>query len=79
MDTTGSMGEEINAAKFQAREIIERRQGTPQQPDFYLLVPFHDPGEITKIVSFLVEFHFLFYCISCLLTLSPVLQLVEYS
>ncbi|KAL7986349.1 hypothetical protein Chor_011515 [Crotalus horridus] len=43
MDTTGSMGEEISAAKFQAREIIERRQGTPQQPDFYLLVPFHDP------------------------------------
>ncbi|XP_070593910.1 von Willebrand factor A domain-containing protein 7 isoform X2 [Erythrolamprus reginae] len=44
VDTTGSMGEEISAAKFQAWEIIERRQGTPQQPDFYLLVPFHDPG-----------------------------------
>ncbi|XP_063147361.1 von Willebrand factor A domain-containing protein 7 isoform X2 [Candoia aspera] len=44
VDTTGSMGEEISAAKFQAREIIERRHGTPQQPDFYLLVPFHDPG-----------------------------------
>uniref|UniRef100_A0A0K8RUU1 Protein G7c-like n=1 Tax=Crotalus horridus TaxID=35024 RepID=A0A0K8RUU1_CROHD len=50
MDTTGSMGEEISAAKFQAREIIERRQGTPQQPDFYLLVPFHDPsfGPVSK-------------------------------
>ncbi|XP_058026402.1 von Willebrand factor A domain-containing protein 7 isoform X1 [Ahaetulla prasina] len=44
VDTTGSMGEEISAAKFQAREIIKRRQGTLQQPDFYLLVPFHDPG-----------------------------------
>ncbi|XP_007445463.2 von Willebrand factor A domain-containing protein 7-like [Python bivittatus] len=44
VDTTGSMGEEISAAKFQAREIIEQRHGTPQQPDFYLLVPFHDPG-----------------------------------
>ncbi|ETE66540.1 Protein G7c, partial [Ophiophagus hannah] len=52
VDTTGSMGEEISAAKFQAREIIERRQGTPQQPDFYLLVPFHDPGKTTDVVSF---------------------------
>ncbi|XP_008119755.2 von Willebrand factor A domain-containing protein 7 [Anolis carolinensis] len=44
VDTTGSMGDEINAAKNQAREIIDQRHGTPQEPDFYLLVPFHDPG-----------------------------------
>uniref|UniRef100_A0A8D2J2V7 von Willebrand factor A domain containing 7 n=1 Tax=Varanus komodoensis TaxID=61221 RepID=A0A8D2J2V7_VARKO len=44
VDTTGSMGEEINAAKLQARDIIDRRRGTSQEPDFYLLVPFHDPG-----------------------------------
>uniref|UniRef100_A0ABM5FIH7 von Willebrand factor A domain-containing protein 7 n=1 Tax=Pogona vitticeps TaxID=103695 RepID=A0ABM5FIH7_9SAUR len=43
VDTTGSMGDEINAAKVQAREIIDRRRGTPQEPDFYILVPFHDP------------------------------------
>ncbi|KAJ7317308.1 hypothetical protein JRQ81_003470 [Phrynocephalus forsythii] len=43
VDTTGSMGDEINAAKFQAREIIDRYHGTPQEPDFYILVPFHDP------------------------------------
>lgn len=46
VDTTGSMGEEISAAKFQALEIIEKRRGTLQEPDFYLLVPFHDPGEM---------------------------------
>ncbi|XP_053154736.1 von Willebrand factor A domain-containing protein 7 isoform X2 [Hemicordylus capensis] len=44
VDTTGSMGEEINAAKLQALHIIRQRRGTLQEPDFYLLVPFHDPG-----------------------------------
>ncbi|XP_066473596.1 von Willebrand factor A domain-containing protein 7 isoform X2 [Tiliqua scincoides] len=43
VDTTGSMGEEINAAKVQAWEIIHQRRGTIQEPAFYLLVPFHDP------------------------------------
>ncbi|KAH0630440.1 hypothetical protein JD844_013469 [Phrynosoma platyrhinos] len=46
VDTTGSMGDEINAAKYQARDIIDQRRGTPQEPDFYILVPFHDPGEL---------------------------------
>ncbi|XP_021079138.1 von Willebrand factor A domain-containing protein 7 isoform X2 [Mesocricetus auratus] len=44
LDTTGSMGEEINAAKIQARRIAEQRQGSPMEPGFYVLVPFHDPG-----------------------------------
>lgn len=44
LDTTGSMGEEINAAKIQARRIVEQRRGTPMEPVFYILVPFHDPG-----------------------------------
>ncbi|XP_075835553.1 von Willebrand factor A domain-containing protein 7 isoform X2 [Microtus pennsylvanicus] len=44
LDTTGSMGEEINAAKIQARRIMEQRQGGPMEPSFYVLVPFHDPG-----------------------------------
>ncbi|XP_076772855.1 von Willebrand factor A domain-containing protein 7 isoform X3 [Arvicanthis niloticus] len=44
LDTTGSMGEEINAAKIQARQIVEQRQGSPMEPVFYILVPFHDPG-----------------------------------
>ncbi|XP_021005219.1 von Willebrand factor A domain-containing protein 7 [Mus caroli] len=43
LDTTGSMGEEINAAKIQARRIVEQRQGSPMEPVFYILVPFHDP------------------------------------
>uniref|UniRef100_A0A3Q1M3B1 von Willebrand factor A domain containing 7 n=1 Tax=Bos taurus TaxID=9913 RepID=A0A3Q1M3B1_BOVIN len=44
LDTTGSMGEEINAAKIQARHIVEQRRGTPMEPTQYVLVPFHDPG-----------------------------------
>ncbi|KAB1261928.1 von Willebrand factor A domain-containing protein 7 [Camelus dromedarius] len=44
LDTTGSMGEEINAAKIQARRIVEQRLGSPMEPSHYVLVPFHDPG-----------------------------------
>ncbi|XP_027244607.1 von Willebrand factor A domain-containing protein 7 [Cricetulus griseus] len=44
LDTTGSMGEEINAAKIQARRIVEQRQDSPMEPTSYVLVPFHDPG-----------------------------------
>ncbi|XP_006875645.1 PREDICTED: von Willebrand factor A domain-containing protein 7 [Chrysochloris asiatica] len=44
LDTTGSMGEEINAAKIQARNIVEQRRGSPMEPVHYVLVPFHDPG-----------------------------------
>ncbi|KAM4835035.1 von Willebrand factor A domain-containing protein 7 [Thomomys bottae] len=43
LDTTGSMGEEINAAKIQTRHIIEQRRGSPMEPLHYILVPFHDP------------------------------------
>lgn len=46
LDTTGSMGEEINAAKIQVRRIMEQRQGGPMEPSFYVLVPFHDPGSV---------------------------------
>lgn len=44
LDTTGSMGEEINAAKIQTRHIVEQRRGSPMEPTHYVLVPFHDPG-----------------------------------
>ncbi|XP_006772921.2 PREDICTED: von Willebrand factor A domain-containing protein 7 [Myotis davidii] len=44
LDTTGSMGEEITAAKIQARHIAEQRRGGPMEPAHYVLVPFHDPG-----------------------------------
>ncbi|CAK6447157.1 unnamed protein product [Pipistrellus nathusii] len=44
LDTTGSMGEEIHAAKSQARHIAEQRRGGPAEPAHYVLVPFHDPG-----------------------------------
>ncbi|XP_068106479.1 von Willebrand factor A domain-containing protein 7 isoform X2 [Hyperolius riggenbachi] len=44
LDTTGSMGEEIWSARQQSRHIIQRQRDTLLQPDYYILVPFHDPG-----------------------------------
>ncbi|XP_058163665.2 von Willebrand factor A domain-containing protein 7 [Dasypus novemcinctus] len=44
LDTTGSMGEELLAAKVQARRLVEQRRGGPAEPGHYVLVPFHDPG-----------------------------------
>ncbi|KAK5904480.1 hypothetical protein CesoFtcFv8_006038 [Champsocephalus esox] len=44
MDTTGSMFEEITAARFRAHSIIESRASNPGLPGTYVLVPFHDPG-----------------------------------
>ena len=46
IDTTGSMFEEINAARLRALAIIQgRAESSAGQPGTYLLVPFHDPGE----------------------------------
>ncbi|KAM9358829.1 von Willebrand factor A domain-containing protein 7 [Symphorus nematophorus] len=44
MDTTGSMFEEITAARLRAHSIIQSRANSPGQPGTFLLVPFHDPG-----------------------------------
>ncbi|XP_056138823.1 von Willebrand factor A domain-containing protein 7 [Lampris incognitus] len=43
MDTTGSMFEEITAARLRALSIIKSRANTPGQPGTFLFVPFHDP------------------------------------
>lgn len=45
MDTTGSMFEEITAARLRALSIIRARAKGQQQPSTFILVPFHDPGE----------------------------------
>ncbi|XP_042343175.1 von Willebrand factor A domain-containing protein 7 [Plectropomus leopardus] len=44
MDTTGSMFEEITAARFRAHSIIQSRASSPGPPGTFLLIPFHDPG-----------------------------------
>nr|XP_046246235.1 von Willebrand factor A domain-containing protein 7 [Scatophagus argus] len=44
MDTTGSMFEEITAARLRAHSIIQSRTRSPGQPGTFVLVPFHDPG-----------------------------------
>ncbi|XP_077578997.1 von Willebrand factor A domain-containing protein 7 [Stigmatopora nigra] len=43
MDTTGSMFEEITAARLRAHSIIQKRANLPGQSGSFLLVPFHDP------------------------------------
>ncbi|XP_033486681.1 von Willebrand factor A domain-containing protein 7 [Epinephelus lanceolatus] len=43
IDTTGSMFEEITAARLRAHSIIQSRARSPGQPGTFLLVPFHDP------------------------------------
>ncbi|CAJ1065812.1 von Willebrand factor A domain-containing protein 7 [Xyrichtys novacula] len=43
MDTTGSMFEEITAARLQAHSIIQSRAHNPGHPGTFILVPFHDP------------------------------------
>ena len=50
MDTTGSMFEEITAARRRALSIIQSRASNPAQSGTFLLVPFHDPGEAVAIV-----------------------------
>ncbi|XP_052438590.1 von Willebrand factor A domain-containing protein 7 [Carassius gibelio] len=46
MDTTGSMFEEITAARFRALSIIQAREKSQRTslPGTFILVPFHDPG-----------------------------------
>lgn len=45
MDTTGSMFEEITAARLRAHSIIQSRARSSGEPSSYVLVPFHDPSE----------------------------------
>lgn len=51
MDTTGSMFEEITAARLRAHSIIQNRASSPGQPGTFILVPFHDPGKSARTVS----------------------------
>ncbi|XP_067275622.1 von Willebrand factor A domain-containing protein 7 [Pseudorasbora parva] len=46
MDTTGSMFEEITAARLRAFSIIQAREKSQRTslPGTFILVPFHDPG-----------------------------------
>ncbi|XP_040901618.1 von Willebrand factor A domain-containing protein 7 [Toxotes jaculatrix] len=44
MDTTGSMFEEITAARLRAHSMIQSRANSPEQPVTFVLVPFHDPA-----------------------------------
>ncbi|XP_051934053.1 von Willebrand factor A domain-containing protein 7 [Hippocampus zosterae] len=43
IDTTGSMFEEITAARMRAYSIIQNRADLSCRPGSFLLIPFHDP------------------------------------
>lgn len=47
IDTTGSMSDDIAEAKRVSLDIIDRKQGTEEEPSVYILVPFNDPGAAT--------------------------------
>lgn len=51
MDTTGSMFEEITAARLRAHSIIQSRADLPGQRGTFVLVPFHDPGEFVVVME----------------------------
>ncbi|XP_067874700.1 von Willebrand factor A domain-containing protein 7-like isoform X2 [Heterodontus francisci] len=44
IDTTGSMKNDIEAAKQRTINIVKNRRGKWAEPAFYVLVPFSDPG-----------------------------------
>uniref|UniRef100_A0AAQ4RG57 von Willebrand factor A domain containing 11 n=5 Tax=Gasterosteus aculeatus TaxID=69293 RepID=A0AAQ4RG57_GASAC len=44
IDTTGSMSDDIEAAREAVYEIIDSKKGTQDEPSEYILVPFNDPG-----------------------------------
>lgn len=44
IDTTGSMSDDIEAARKAVYEIIDKKKGTQDEPSEYILVPFNDPG-----------------------------------
>lgn len=48
IDTTGSMGDDIEQVKTTCIDIIRKVVGSPDVPYNYILVPFNDPGESTR-------------------------------
>ncbi|XP_077993188.1 von Willebrand factor A domain-containing protein 7-like [Glandiceps talaboti] len=44
MDVTGSMSDDIEAAKAECTRLIDDRAGTVNEPATYVLSPFSDPG-----------------------------------
>lgn len=44
IDTTGSMSDDIEAARSVMYKIIDSKKGTQDEPSEYILVPFNDPG-----------------------------------
>ncbi|XP_043996630.1 von Willebrand factor A domain-containing protein 7-like [Gambusia affinis] len=43
VDTTGSMGNDIEAVRIVTSMIIDSKVGTEDEPSIYILVPFNDP------------------------------------
>lgn len=56
VDTTGSMGDDIDAVRTVTSSIIDSKVGTEDEPSIYILVPFNDPG---RIPMFRAELYFL--------------------
>ncbi|CAL8402247.1 unnamed protein product [Boreogadus saida] len=44
VDTTESMSDDLPAVKAATETLVTTREGTPDEPSVYILVPFGDPG-----------------------------------
>ncbi len=54
IDTTGSMADIISSVSEQSIEIVTKREGTPDEPNTYVVAPFNDPttGPVTTTSDF---------------------------
>ena len=51
IDTTGSMGDDIEVVNSVTSSIINSSVGTEDEPSLYILAPFNDPGRIFKVLK----------------------------
>lgn len=59
IDTTKSMSDDIEAVRAVTSSIIDNEVGTENEPSAYILVPFNDPGTISRVVYVTLVSHFI--------------------
>lgn len=59
IDTTKSMSDDIEAVRAVTSSIIDNEVGTENEPSAYILVPFNDPGTISRVVYVSLVSHFI--------------------
>jgi len=64
IDTTGSMSDDIEAARKVVYDIIDSKKGTQDEPSEYILVPFNDPGKVACVPTHwaVLQYSVIFFC-----------------